>query len=154
MAPNPINLQGLVSAVHWHSRILGFTPRPWPGNPQNPAPEGRIPALGTGQNLCFSLEGSTISAPGWQAGWGTSLAPCGCPVQRSKFSDSQFTPSNGPLSILKDVGPGSLSFPRIIDYLPPSGQTWPQEAQESTRMIAQVDLNNCWVPWSNAQVIS
>ena len=86
------------SAVHWHSRILGFTPRPWPGNPQNPAPEGRIPALGTGQNLCFSLEGSTISAPGWQAGWGTSLAPCGCPVQRSKFSDSQFTPSNGPLS--------------------------------------------------------
>ncbi len=40
-------------AVHWHYQILRFTPRPWPGNLQNPAPEVRILAPRTRENLGF-----------------------------------------------------------------------------------------------------
>ena len=55
------------------AQILRFSPRPWPGGPQNAAP-------GTSW---FFLEVSTTSALGWRAGWGTSL---GTLRVSSKFS--------------------------------------------------------------------
>ena len=88
--------QTICLAVPWHSRTLGFTPRPWPGNPRNPAPEDRIPALRTRRNLRFLWEVSTISAPGWQAGWGTSLAPLGCPGDSANSRILGFSPRPWP----------------------------------------------------------
>jgi hypothetical protein len=38
----------------------------------------------TRENLCFPFEGSTISAPGWRAGWETSLGNLRCPGEGSK----------------------------------------------------------------------
>jgi hypothetical protein len=69
----PILKRFRVLADHWHSRIRGFYLRPWPGNPQNPAPEDRIPALRARGNLCFSLGGVDDFSPGLEAGWGTSF---------------------------------------------------------------------------------
>ncbi len=54
----------LLLAVHWHFRILGFYLGPWPGNPQNPAPEGRNTALRARGNLSFYIGGVADFSPG------------------------------------------------------------------------------------------
>ena len=50
----------LYLAVHWQSQILRFTPRPWPGNLQNPAPEGRILAPRTRNIFGFHWRGRRL----------------------------------------------------------------------------------------------
>jgi hypothetical protein len=84
-----INLSG--PCTFSDSRILVFGRL---GNLQNPAPEGRIPALRAKGNLRFFFGGADDFSPGLEGRvGGPVLAPSGCPCESSKFANSHFTPS-------------------------------------------------------------
>ncbi len=81
-----------ILASHWHSRILGF--RPWPGNLQNLAPEGRILAPRTLGNFFFFVRRADDFSPGLEGRVGDQFwHPKGVQVkalQISNLYDSQF----------------------------------------------------------------
>ena len=107
------------------------------GLAQNPAPGGRILAPRTLGNLRFSFGGPTISAPGWRAGWGPVLAPLGCPGESSKFANSHFPPSNGPVNVKGRYWDGpATSGPR-------SGLSC---ASPACRAAPRLERLSCYIP--------
>jgi hypothetical protein len=127
-----------VLAVHWRSHILRFTFRPRPGSLQTPAPEGRILAPRTWGNLGVPLERPTISVPGWQAGWGTSLGTLRVPLRKLQIIVS-YSPPPPPMDRCVLICPPI----RILDRIGPAPKRSRDDLSESISTLLQTCLDPC-----------
>jgi hypothetical protein len=92
-------------AVHWHFLILGFTLRPLPGNRQNPAPEGRIPAFHDGYlvRVALRLGSVLLEASGALLGGPEFAHPH--TSGPSSLQHDRTKPNTGPVRCILDTSP-------------------------------------------------